>query len=90
MCALVVLFCGLVLLNRASLEAQERLDWQREEDERAEWGAGRETGMRIERDPITGCEYLVTPEGVSPRLGIDGLPRCPVRLTDEGQINGEP
>lgn len=89
MCAGVILFCGLIQLNRASLQAQERLEARVVEQQRAQWLDQRETGLRIERDPVTGCEYVVSPEGVAPRLGIDGLPRCPVRLSDEGQ-NGEP
>lgn len=40
-------------------------------------------GLRFVRDPMTGCEYIVVPEGITPRIGRDGQPYCPVRIETE-------
>lgn len=34
------------------------------------------TAAQVWRDPETGCEYLFTMNGPTPRLGANGLPKC--------------
>lgn len=77
--------CGVVLLgdgNAAELEARQQAR-ARLTSWREHWmQVAREeppAGLRFVRDPVFGCEYVVVPEGITPRMK-DGAPYCPAHI----------
>jgi hypothetical protein len=47
------------------------------QSQQADLDYGWDSSVNVFTDPLTGCEYLTRyTNGITPRLGANGLPRC--------------
>lgn len=57
------------------------VEWMSSDDSDGPWP--HHSGLTVMKDAKTGCEYLSTPQGVTPRLDRDGRPMC-VAIREQG------